>query len=117
MPVKAKKVVVAAPSPWDIAFGTAFTLATKINVLPMVIYTEFTLQANVAMAAALSFVLGAITWAVLAVAHHVEVFAPHLDARLPGTCLLSQALPGCGRAQGFENVQARAGSRLRRGAG
>jgi undecaprenyl pyrophosphate phosphatase UppP len=36
------------------AFGTAFTLATKINVLPMVIYTEFTLQANVAMAAALS---------------------------------------------------------------
>jgi putative spermidine/putrescine transport system permease protein len=50
------------------AFGTAFTLATKINVLPMVIYTEFTLAANVAMAAALSFVLGAITWAVLAVA-------------------------------------------------
>ena len=50
------------------AFGTAFTLATKINVLPMVIYTEFTLQANVAMAGALSFVLGAITWAALAVA-------------------------------------------------
>jgi putative spermidine/putrescine transport system permease protein len=50
------------------AFGTAFTLATKINVLPMVIYTEFTLQANVAMAAALSFFLGAVTWAVLAVA-------------------------------------------------
>jgi putative spermidine/putrescine transport system permease protein len=50
------------------AFGTAFTLATKINVLPMVIYTEFTLQANVAMAAALSFVLGAVTWLVLAVA-------------------------------------------------
>jgi putative spermidine/putrescine transport system permease protein len=50
------------------AFGTAFTLATKINVLPMTIYTEFTLQANVAMAAALSFVLGAITWAALALA-------------------------------------------------
>lgn len=50
------------------AFGTAFTLATKINVLPMTIYTEFTLQANVAMAAALSFILGAITWAVLALA-------------------------------------------------
>jgi len=50
------------------AFGTAFTLATKINVLPMVIYTEFTLAANVAMAAALSFVLGGITWAVLAIA-------------------------------------------------
>ena len=50
------------------AFGTAFTLATNIDVLPMLIYTEFTLQANVAMAAALSFVLGAITWAVLAIA-------------------------------------------------
>jgi putative spermidine/putrescine transport system permease protein len=50
------------------AFGTAFTLATKINVLPMLIYTEFTLQANMAMAAALSFILGAITWAVLALA-------------------------------------------------
>lgn len=50
------------------AFGTAFTLATKIDVLPMVIYTEFTLQANVAMAGALSFVLGAITWAALALA-------------------------------------------------
>jgi putative spermidine/putrescine transport system permease protein len=50
------------------AFGTAFTLATRINVLAMVIYTEFTLQANIALAAALSFVLGAVTWAVLAAA-------------------------------------------------
>ena len=50
------------------AFGTAFTLAARINVLPMVIYTEFTLQANIAVAAALSFVLGAVTWIVLAVA-------------------------------------------------
>ncbi|HEY5832039.1 MAG: ABC transporter permease [Hyphomicrobiaceae bacterium] len=50
------------------AFGTAFTLATRINVLPMVIYTEFTLEANIAAAAALSFVLGAVTWIVLAVA-------------------------------------------------
>lgn len=50
------------------AFGTAFTLATRINVLPMVIYTEFTLQANIATAAALSFVLGAVTWVVLAAA-------------------------------------------------
>lgn len=50
------------------AFGTAFTLATKIDVLPMVIYTEFTLQANLAMAAALSFVLGGVTWAALAFA-------------------------------------------------
>jgi putative spermidine/putrescine transport system permease protein len=53
------------------AFGTAFTLATRINVLPMTIYTEFTLQANLAMAAALSFVLGAITWAALAMARTV----------------------------------------------
>ena len=50
------------------AFGTAFTLATKINVLPMIIYTEFTLSANIAMAAALSFVLGLVTWAALAFA-------------------------------------------------
>jgi putative spermidine/putrescine transport system permease protein len=34
----------------------------------MVIYTEFTLQANISMAAALSFVLGVITWIVLAIA-------------------------------------------------
>ena len=50
------------------AFGTAFTLAARIDVLPMVIYTEFTLSANIAMAAALSFVLGAVTWVVLAAA-------------------------------------------------
>ncbi|EKE78967.1 MULTISPECIES: ABC transporter permease [Oceanibaculum] len=50
------------------AFGTAFTLATNIDVLPMVIYTEFTLHANIAMAAALSLILGLITWAVLALA-------------------------------------------------
>ena len=34
------------------AFGTAFTLATNIDVLPMTIYTEFTLNANIAGAAA-----------------------------------------------------------------
>jgi putative spermidine/putrescine transport system permease protein len=34
----------------------------------MVIYTEFTLQANLAVAAALSFLLGIATWDVLAVA-------------------------------------------------
>lgn len=50
------------------AFGTAFTLATKIDVLPMVIYTEFTLNANIAMAAALSIFLGLVTWATLAIA-------------------------------------------------
>jgi len=48
------------------AFGTAFTLATDIDVLPMVIYTEFTRNANIPVAAALSIVLGLITWACLA---------------------------------------------------
>lgn len=48
------------------AFGTAFTLATDIKVLPIVIYTEFTLLANISLAAALSMVLGIITWATLA---------------------------------------------------
>lgn len=50
------------------AFGTAFTLATNIDVLPMTIYTEFTLRANIAMAAALSIVLGLITWIALNIA-------------------------------------------------
>ena len=50
------------------AFGTAFTLATNINVLPMTIYTEFTLNANFAMAAALSLILGLVTWFCLALA-------------------------------------------------
>lgn len=51
------------------AFGTAFTLATEINVLPIVIYTEFTLSANIAMAAMLSVVLGIVTWFTLFLAH------------------------------------------------
>jgi len=50
------------------AFGTAFTLATRIDVLPMLIYTEFTLGGNLAMAAALSVGLGVIAWAMLAIA-------------------------------------------------
>lgn len=50
------------------AFGTAFTLATRIDVLPMVIYTEFTLQANIAVAAALSLVLGLVSWLALTIA-------------------------------------------------
>jgi putative spermidine/putrescine transport system permease protein len=50
------------------AFGTAFTLATNIDVLPMLIYTEFTLSANIAMAAALSVGLGLIAWAILSLA-------------------------------------------------
>ena len=47
------------------AFGTAFTLATNIDVLPMVIYTEFTLNANLVTAASLSLVLGLVTWIAL----------------------------------------------------
>jgi putative spermidine/putrescine transport system permease protein len=47
------------------AFGTAFTLATDIDVLPMTIYTAFTLSADIATACALSVVLGLVTWAVL----------------------------------------------------
>lgn len=50
------------------AFGTAFTLATRIDVLPMVIYQEFTESANIAMAAALSVMLGLVAWAMLALA-------------------------------------------------
>lgn len=50
------------------AFGTAFTLNVGIPVLPMLIYTEFTLNANIAVAAALSIILGLITWLVLAAA-------------------------------------------------
>jgi putative spermidine/putrescine transport system permease protein len=52
------------------AFGTAFTLATRVDVVPMLIYTEFTLATNAAMAAALSLALGLITWAALALARN-----------------------------------------------
>src|ERR1700744_5327854 len=54
------------------AFGTAFTLATHIDVLPMLIYTEFTLAANFSTSAALSVGLGVITWFILAVAPSVS---------------------------------------------
>jgi len=50
------------------AFGTAFTLNAGIDVMPMLIYNEFTLNANIAVAAALSVVLGLITWVALVVA-------------------------------------------------
>ena len=50
------------------AFGTAFTLATDINVLPVLIYTEFTLSAKVATASALSLALGLVTWLALLIA-------------------------------------------------
>src|SRR5665213_1212927 len=54
------------------AFGTAFALATNIDVLPMLIYTEFTLAANFATSAALSVGLGMITWAILALARSLS---------------------------------------------
>ncbi|MCE8019355.1 ABC transporter permease [Halomonas sp. MCCC 1A11036] len=47
------------------AFGTAFTLGTRMSIMPLTIYGEFTNYANFAMAAALSVVLGAITWLAL----------------------------------------------------
>lgn len=50
------------------ALGTAFTLATDMRVLPMVIYTEFTLATNFSVAAALSVLLGVVTWLALALA-------------------------------------------------
>lgn len=50
------------------AFGTAFTLASKFEVLPITIYNEFTNYANFALAASLSITLGVITWLVLFVA-------------------------------------------------
>ena len=50
------------------AFGTAFTLASKYEVVPITIYNEFTNYANFALAASLSIALGLVTWAVLFVA-------------------------------------------------
>ena len=47
------------------AFGTAFTLSSKFEVLPITIYNEFTNYANFALAASLSISLGLITWCVL----------------------------------------------------
>ena len=51
------------------AFGTAFTLASKFEVLPITIYNEFTNYANFALAASLSIVLGLITWFSLFLTH------------------------------------------------
>ena len=44
------------------AFGTAFTLSSKFEVLPITIYSEFTNFANFALAASLSITLGLFTW-------------------------------------------------------
>ena len=53
------------------AFGTAFTLASKFQVLPITIYNEFTNYANFALAASLSITLGLITWGALFVSRKV----------------------------------------------
>lgn len=53
------------------AFGTAFTLGTRLNVTPVAIYNVFTNYANFAVAAALSVVLGVVTWAVLLLARRL----------------------------------------------
>lgn len=53
------------------AFGTAFTLGTRMNILPLSIYGEFTNYANFAMAAALSVILGLVTWLALALARRL----------------------------------------------
>lgn len=47
------------------AFGTAFTLSSKFEVLPITIYSEFTNFANFALAASLSITMGLCTWLVL----------------------------------------------------
>lgn len=50
------------------AFGTAFTLGTNLNVLPLTIYGEFTNYANFATAAALSVAMGGVAWLALILA-------------------------------------------------
>jgi putative spermidine/putrescine transport system permease protein len=42
------------------AFGTAFTLANQFNILPIVMYSEFTLSFNVGVASAIAIIIGAI---------------------------------------------------------
>ncbi|MDQ6683683.1 MAG: ABC transporter permease subunit [Pseudomonadota bacterium] len=59
------------------AFGTAFTLSSRFEVLPITIYNEFTNYANFALAASLSIALGVITWLALFAARR---FAPSLGA-------------------------------------
>ncbi|GAB7080493.1 ABC transporter permease [Megalodesulfovibrio paquesii] len=50
------------------AFGTAFTLSTRFEVLPVTIYDEFTNYASFALAASLSLSLGLVTWGALMLA-------------------------------------------------
>jgi len=53
------------------AFGTAFTLGTRLAVTPIAIYDTFTNFANFGVAAALSVILGAVTWLVLLLARRL----------------------------------------------
>lgn len=53
------------------AFGTAFTLGTRLAVTPIAIYDTFTNFANFGVAAALSVVLGLVTWLVLRLARRL----------------------------------------------
>lgn len=53
------------------AFGTAFTLGTRLAVTPIAIYDTFTNFANFGVAAALSVVLGLVTWLVLLLARRL----------------------------------------------
>ena len=62
------------------AFGTAFTLSSRFEVLPITIYNEFTNYANFALAASLSLALGLITWLVLVVARQFGPAVPAADA-------------------------------------
>jgi len=57
------------------AFGTAFTLSSQFEVVPITIYNEFTNYANFAVAASLSIALGLVTWAVLYAARLVSADA------------------------------------------
>ena len=53
------------------AFGTAFTLSTRFDVLPITIYDEFTNYTNFAVAASLSISLALLTWLVLQLARRM----------------------------------------------
>ena len=57
--------IAVATAMW--AFGTAFSLVTNIDLLPIVIYLESTLSANGAMASGLSINLGIVTWLLILV--------------------------------------------------
>ncbi|KGF27280.1 MULTISPECIES: ABC transporter permease [Oligella] len=60
------------------AFGTAFTLASRSEVLPITIYNEFTNYANFTMAASLSIALGLVTWLTLFVTRRYESKGVHV---------------------------------------